>query len=49
VPLTLFLKDVLTEWLKVRAKAATLFCKINDNAITPREARNGSAGTCSLT
>lgn len=40
VPLTPFLKKVLTQWVKQRAKGRTLFCKSNGKEITPREAMN---------
>lgn len=40
VPLTPFLKDVLALWVRERAKGATLFCKGDGKAITPREAHN---------
>jgi integrase len=40
VPLTPFLKEILTGWMANRAKGATLFCKGDGKAITPREALN---------
>jgi integrase len=40
VPLTPFLKKVLTAWMKKRAKGRTLFCKGDGKEITPREAMN---------
>jgi integrase len=40
VPLTPFLKGVLTLWMKQRAKGRTLFCKGDGKEITPREAMN---------
>src|SRR5581483_6581245 len=39
VPLTPFLKEVLADWMKKRAKGKTLFCKGDGKAITPREAQ----------
>jgi integrase len=40
VPLTPFLKKVLADWMKKRAKGRTLFCKLDGKEITPREAMN---------
>lgn len=40
VPLTPFLKEVLADWMKERASGETLFCKMNGEAIMPREAHN---------
>lgn len=40
VPLTPFLKDVLTDWMRKRGRGKTLFCKADGKAITPREAHN---------
>jgi len=40
VPLTPLLKDVLTGWVKERAKGKKLFCKSDGQDITPREATN---------
>jgi len=40
VPLTPFLKEILTAWMKQRAKGRTLFCKGDAKEITPREAMN---------
>jgi integrase len=40
VPLTPFLKNVLADWFKERANGKTLFCKMDGDAITPREAHN---------
>ncbi len=40
VPLTPFLKEVLTDWLSRRGKGKTLFCKDDGKEITPREAMN---------
>lgn len=40
VPVTPFLKDVLTGWMKQRAKGKMLFCKGDGKEITPREAMN---------
>ena len=40
VPLTPFLKDVLTLWLEQRADGSALFCKGEGQSITPREAHN---------
>ncbi len=40
VPLTPFLKDVLSDWLRKRGKGRTLFCKDDGKEITPREAMN---------
>jgi|SRR6185312_4316051 len=40
VPLTPFLKAVLTAWMKQRGKGKTLFCKDDGSEITPREAHN---------
>ena len=40
VPLTPFLKKVLTDWMKTRANGETLFCKGDGKAITPRETHN---------
>jgi integrase len=40
VPLTPFLKKVLTQWVKQRAKGRTLFCKSDGKEIVPREAMN---------
>jgi integrase len=40
VPMTPFLKDILTDWMVKRAKGKSLFCKGNGKEITPREAMN---------
>jgi integrase len=40
VPLTPFLKKVLANWMKQRARGMTLFCKGEGKEITPREAMN---------
>lgn len=40
VPMAPALKEVLRQWMKDRAKGATLFCKADGKAITPREAHN---------
>jgi integrase len=40
VPLTPFLKEILTDWMRKRAKGKTLFCKGDGKEITPREAMN---------
>src|SRR6202007_1900132 len=40
VPLTPFLKGVLTDWIQARADGKTLFCQGAGKAITPREAMN---------
>jgi len=40
VPLTPFLKEVLTGWIASRAKGGTFFCKGGGKTITPREAHN---------
>src|SRR6185312_3716462 len=40
VPLTPFLKKVLSTWIEQRGRGKTLFCKADGNAITPREAMN---------
>lgn len=40
VPLTPFLKQVLTEWASDRTAGRTLFCKADGKGITPREAHN---------
>jgi integrase len=40
VPLTPFLKDVLADWMKQRARGKTLFCKGDGKEIAPREAMN---------
>jgi integrase len=40
VPLTPFLRAVLTGWMEERAKGKTLFCKGDGKLITPREAHN---------
>jgi integrase len=40
VPLTPFLKEVLTAWMKERGKGRTLFCKGDGKEVAPREAHN---------
>jgi integrase len=40
VPLTPFLKEVLTDWIGKRANGKMLFCKADGKPITPREAMN---------
>ena len=40
MPLTPFLKEILTDWMQKRAKGKTLFCKSDGKEITPREAMN---------
>lgn len=40
VPLTPFLQEVLTGWLRTRGKGKILFCKTDGKPITPREAHN---------
>lgn len=40
VPLTPFLRGVLTEWMQARAGGGTLFFKGDGKAITPRESHN---------
>jgi integrase len=40
IPMTPFLKEVLTDWMQKRAKGRTLFCKADGKEITPREAMN---------
>jgi integrase len=40
VPLPPFLQEVLAGWMKKRGKGKTLFCKMDGNAMTPREAHN---------
>ncbi len=40
VPLTQFLKNVLSDWMQKRANGKTLFCKNNGKVILPREASN---------
>jgi integrase len=40
VPLTPFLTEVLTDWMKVRVSGGTLFCKGDGKAIMAREAHN---------
>jgi integrase len=40
IPMTPFLKEVLTAWMQTRAKGRTLFCKADGKEITPREAMN---------
>jgi integrase len=40
VPLTPLVKEVLADWLSLRAKGRTLFCKQDGKEIVPREAHN---------
>lgn len=40
IPITPFLKEVLTAWMQDRAKGKTFFCKSDGKPITPREAMN---------
>ena len=40
VPLTPFLTEVLSNWMKARANGGMLFCKGDGKAIMPREAHN---------
>ena len=40
IPMTPFLKEVLTDWMANRGKGKTLFCKDDGKEITPREASN---------
>src|SRR5207248_11505234 len=40
IPMTPFLKEVLTDWMQKRTKGKTLFCKADGKEITPREAMN---------
>lgn len=40
IPMTTFLKEVLADWMRKRAKGKTLFCKTDGKEITPREAMN---------
>jgi integrase len=40
VPLTPFLKEVLSDWMRTRGRGKSLFCKGDGSAISPREAHN---------
>ena len=45
VPLTPFLKAVLTDWVRGRPKGATLFCKSDGKPVAPATRRSARAGS----